>query len=69
MSTCPYCDSARVSEVEIFEHFPYGIEEPRAMLVALVPKLTCADCMQSWTDQRGADARMLAVLDYEGVTK
>ena len=61
--SCPSCSSANTKTINKEINFKYGLPNP-VILKATIPVNSCLDCLESWLDYRGEEAREIAVTNH-----
>lgn len=63
-SSCPACESQRVTEKFVTESFEYGSGDDAVTLSICVPSYKCAECGLEYTDDRAEHLRHSAVCNH-----
>lgn len=66
-STCPNCESSKLTTSIESETFKYGGGDKAVELTASIPVLTCLDCNFQFTDETASEIRHDAVCRHLGV--
>lgn len=64
ITECLECNGSNVKEITVEQQFQYGINKPPVVLVTTFPVFSCTDCGFEFFDERGAQARDVAVCLY-----
>ena len=63
-TSCPACESQRVTEKFVMESFEYGSGDDAVPLSIRVPLYKCADCGLEYTDDRAEHLRHSAICNH-----
>jgi len=64
ISSCPACESQRISETYVTESFQYGAGGDAIFLTARVPLSQCSECGLEYTDERTEHIKHSAVCKH-----